>query len=205
MQRLPDGEGGSHLLHSIPSEETQLYEGAYKGLKEEVYAEEEKDELDDSSEESSASASEKEIAKEGVTTDPKAKVENEVPAASQKSVGPMDLCCMNNCTRPHSNHVFHGDAGALRPSPNSMRMCRAHYIEGLGECCIKGCANKATNRNWKPGLGHVLKDGIEPPFKVCMLHWNIIAADYEKKSKKKLKDKKTKKKEKEKENSTNQS
>ncbi len=25
-------------------------------------------------------------------------------------------------------------------------MCRAHYIRGLGECCVKGCLAKATNR-----------------------------------------------------------
>lgn len=199
MQRLLEEEGASQL-HSQPSQQTQNLhspEAPDKGG-EEVFGEEDKDELDDSSEESSAYGSDKEATKDGEVGGTDVKVKPESEAAPAKPLGPMELCCIEGCTRQHSNHVFHGNVGALRPPPNSMRMCRAHYIEGLGECCIKGCPNKATNRNWKPGLGHTLKDGIEPPYKVCMLHWNIITADYEKKSKKKIKDKKSKKKKKKK-------
>lgn len=110
----------------------------------------------------------------------------------------MDLCCIASCTKVHSNHVYNEAVGRMREPPNSQRMCRAHYIQGLGQCCVKDCTNKATNRNLKKGAKLPIKEGLHDQLhKVCMEHWNLVdqqtkSNEGKKKGKRKKKDTKTK-------------
>lgn len=110
----------------------------------------------------------------------------------------MDLCCIASCTKVHSNHVYNEAVGRMREPPNSQRMCRAHYIQGLGQCCVKDCTNKATNRNLKKGAKLPIKEGLHDQLhKVCMEHWNLVdqqtkSNEGKKKGKRKKKDAKTK-------------
>jgi hypothetical protein len=121
------------------------------------------------------------------------------PAKDLAPTGPgMDLCCIDGCTKVHSNHVYNEAVGRMRELPNSQRMCRAHYIQGLGQCCVKDCTNKATNRNLKKGAKLPIKEGLHDQLhKVCMEHWNLVdqqtkGNEGKKKGKRKRKDAKTK-------------
>ena len=109
-------------------------------------------------------------------------------------------------------------SACLASCPTSS-MCRAHYIQGLGQCCVKDCTNKATNRykslvplvhqvafaclidnhrNLKKGAKRPIKEGLHDQLhKVCMEHWNLVdqqtkSNEGKKKGKRKKKDTKTK-------------
>jgi len=96
---------------------------------------------------------------------------------------PEEVCCVVGCTRVHSNHTYNERAGTMREGSKDKKMCRTHYIKGLGTCCVKDCNNSATNRNWKQKMSPFfeLKEELKSDWKrlktkVCTEHYAQFTA-----------------------------